>query len=145
MNKIFWIVNKKNPLKNKAYFSLEKRMYLAKKITKNFKNIKVIYFDKMVKSSRSIDIINFLVKKKKFINIHFIIGSDILMELHRWKSWKKLLKLTKLVVFSRKGYDKKSRYSLVAKYLKNKNIIYINNKPIKISSTILRKKFKKSL
>ena len=90
LNKIFWIVNKKNPLKNKAYFSLEKRMYLAKKITKNYKNIKVIYLDKMVKSSRSIDIINFLVKKKKFINIHFIIGSDILMELHRWKSWKKL-------------------------------------------------------
>ena len=102
-----------------------------------------MHLDKIAKSSRSIDTTNFLIKKKKLTNIHFIIGSDILIELHRWKSWKKLLKLTKLVVFSRKGYDKKSRYSPVAKYLKNKNIIYINNKPIKISSTTLRKKLKK--
>jgi nicotinate-nucleotide adenylyltransferase len=143
LDQIFWIINKKNPFKNEAYFSLKKRLHLAKKITKNFKNIKVIYLDKIVKSSRSIDAINFLIKKKKLINIHFIIGSDILMELHKWKSWKKLLKLTKLVVFSRKGYDKKSRYSLVAKHLKNKNIIYINNKHIKISSTTLKRKLKK--
>ena len=35
------------------------------------------------------------------------------------------------------GYDKKSKKSIVAKYLKNK-IIFINNKPIIISSTKLR-------
>ena len=143
LDKIFWVINKKNPFKNKAYFSLTKRLHLAKKITKDSKNIKVIYLDKIVKSSRSIDTINFLIKKKKLLNIHFIIGSDILIELHKWKSWKKLLKLTKLVVFSRKGYGKRSKYSIVAKYLKNKNIIYINNKHIKISSTTLKRKLKK--
>ena len=144
LDKIFWIINKKNPFKNKAYYSLEKRLYLAKKITKKFKSIQVMHLDKIAKSSRSIDTTNFLIKKKKLTNIHFIIGSDILIELHRWKSWKKLLKLTKLVVFSRKGYDKKSRYSPVAKYLKNKNITYIKNKPIVISSTSIRKKLIKN-
>ena len=70
--------------------------------------------------------INYLIENKKLNNIYFIIGSDILIELHKWKSWKKLVKLTKLVVFSRKGYDKKSKNSIVVKYLKNKkNIIYI--------------------
>jgi nicotinate-nucleotide adenylyltransferase len=67
-----------------------------------------------------------------------------LIELHKWKSWKKLVKLTKLVVFSRKGYDKKSKNSIVAKFLKNKNIIYIKNKPINISSTLIRKKIIKN-
>ena len=72
--------------------------------------------------------------------IYFLIGSDILIELHKWKSWKKLVKLTKLVVFSRKGYDKRSKNSIVAKYLKNKNITYVKNKQIVISSTIIRNK-----
>ena len=76
-------------------------------------------------------------------NIYFIIGSDILMDLHKWKSWKKIVKLIKLVVFYRKGYGRKDKNSTVSKYLKNKNITYINNKPINISSTILRNKLKK--
>ena len=140
LHKIYWIVTKKNPLKNKARFSLEKRLKLAKNLSKNIKKIEVLYLDKKVKSSRSINIINYLLKKKKLSNIYFIIGSDILTQLHKWKSWKKIVKLTKLVVFSRKGYDKKSKNSTVAKYLKNKNIIYINNNPIVISSTSIRKK-----
>ena len=100
--------------------------------------------DKKIKSSRSIHLIAYFIKKKKIDNIYFIIGSDILLEMHRWKSWKKLVKLVKLVVFSRKGYDKKGKKSVVAKYLKNKNITYIKNKPIIISSTFIRNRLKKS-
>ena len=124
----------------KNYFSLKYRVKLAKKTTKNLKKIQVLYLDKMVKSSRSIDLVNYFIKKKKINNIYFIIGSDILIELHKWKSWKKLIKLTKLIVFSRKGYDKKVKNSIVVKYLKNKNITFIKNKPIVISSSLIRKK-----
>ena len=76
-------------------------------------------------------------------NIYFIIGADNLIKFHKWKSWKKIIKLTKLIVFSRKGYDKKGKKSIVAKYLKNK-IIFINNKPITISSTKIRRQAKVS-
>ena len=88
--------------------------------------------------------INYLINKKKLKNIYFIIGSDNLIKFHKWKSWKKIVKLTKLIVFSRKGYDRKGKKSIVAKYLKNK-IIFIKNKPISISSTNLRKKKKNKL
>ena len=144
LKKIYWLVTRKNPFKNKVYFSLENRIKLAKRATKKIKKIQVLYLDKIIKSSRSINQINYLIKKKKVKDIYFIIGSDILIELHRWKSWKKLVKLTKLVVFSRKGYDKKSKNSIVVKYLKNKNIIYIRNRPIIISSTLIRKKIFKN-
>ena len=108
------------------------------KVDKNNKRIRVVHLDKVVKSSRSIDIINYLINKKKLKNIYFIIGSDNLINFHKWKGWKKIAKLTKLIVFSRKGYDRNSKKSIVAKYLKNK-IIFINNKPIIISSSKLRK------
>ena len=143
LNTLFWIITRKNPFKKKVYFSLKNRIKLAKKVTKNLKKIKVLYLDKKLKSSRSINLITYFIKKKKLKNIYFIIGSDILIELHKWKSWKKIVKLTKLVVFSRKGYDKKSKNSTVAKYLKNKNITYIKNKHIVTSSTIIRNRLVK--
>ena len=143
LDKIYWLITKKNPFKKKVYFSLKKRIELAKKTSENFNKIRVLYLDKIVKSSRSIDLVNYLIQKKKINNIYFIIGSDILIELHKWKSWKKLLKLTKLIVFSRKGYDKKGKNSIVANYLKNKNIIFIKNKPIDISSSLIRNKLQK--
>ncbi|MDC0488837.1 nicotinate (nicotinamide) nucleotide adenylyltransferase [Pelagibacteraceae bacterium] len=140
LRKIFWLITKKNPFKDKVYFSLKDRIKLAKKAIKNSNKIQVLYLDQTVKSSRSIDLVNYFIKKRGINNIYFIIGSDILLELHKWKSWKKLIKLTKLIVFSRKGYDKKSKNSIVAKYLKNKNIIYIKIKPIVTSSTLIRNK-----
>ena len=141
LSKVFWIVTKKNPFKKKPYFSIDQRLNQAKKITKNVKKIKVLFLDKTVKSSRSINIINHLIIKKKPKIIYLIIGSDNLIKFHKWKSWKKIAKLTKLIVFSRKGYDKKSYNSKAAKHLKNK-IIFIKNKPITISSSKLRKQFK---
>ena len=134
------MITKKNPFKRKPFFSLKKRLLKARKIVKNNKKIQVLFLENKVKSSRSIDIINYINKKNKSENLYFIIGSDILIELHRWKNWKKIVKLTKLIVFSRNGYDKKVKDSIVVKYLKKNNITFIKNKPIKISSTILRKK-----
>ena len=141
LNTILWIVTKQNPFKGRAYYSLSQRISEAKKISKKNKKIKVIHLDKTIKSSRSINTINYLINKKKLKNIYFILGADNLIKFHKWKSWKKIVKLSKLIVFSRRGYDRKSKKSIVAKYLKNK-IIFINNKPIEISSTLLRKKAK---
>ena len=138
LKKVFWIVTKKNPFKNKTFYSLEERIKCAKKLTRAQKKIKIIYLDNIIKSSRIIDIINYFTKKKKIKNIIFIIGSDNLIRFHRWKSWKKIVKSVKLIVFSRKGYDRKGMKSIVAKNFKNR-IIFIKNKPISVSSTQLKK------
>ena len=137
LKKIYWVVTKKNPFKNKTFYSLDERIKYAKKISRSCKKITTIHLENIVKSPRSIDLINYFIKKEKISNIYFIIGSDNLIKFHKWKSWKKIVKLVKLVVFSRKGYDRKGMISIVAKYLKNK-IIFIKNKPIIISSTQLK-------
>ncbi len=139
LKKIYWIVTRKNPFKNKPYFSLKIRLYKAKKIARNFKFIDVLFLENKIRSNRSIDVLKHIIKKDKPKNLYFIIGSDILFEFHKWKSWKKLVKLAKLIVFSREGYDKKVKESIVLKYLKKNNITFIKNRNIKISSTMLRK------
>ena len=139
LSKVLWIVTKKNPFKDNPYYSLSQRLKKAKELTKGIKKIQVIHLDKRVNSSRSINIINYLVNRKKLKNIYFIIGADNLINFHKWKDWKRIVKLTKLIVFSRKGYDRKGSKSTVTKYYKNK-ITFIKNRPIIISSTRIRKK-----
>ena len=145
LKKIYWIVTKKNPFKKKTFFSLKQRMLRSKKAVKKYKKIKVLYLDDKIKSSHTINVINYFRKIKKQKNLCLILGSDNLLNFHKWKSWKKIVKLTKLVVFSRKGYDKKSKESTVVKYLNKKNIVYINNKLINISSSNIKKNYLKKL
>ena len=141
LKKIYWVITKKNPFKNKTFYSLDARIKHAEKISKPQKKIKVIYLDNIIKSSRIIDVINYFINKKKIKNIYLIIGSDNLIRFHKWKSWKKIVKLVKLIVFSRKGYDRKGMKSIVVKNFKKK-IIFIRNRPISISSTKLKKQRK---
>ena len=140
LSKIFWVVTKQNPFKKKPFFSLKDRLSKSKVSIKKYKNIKVLYLEDKIKSSRTINVINYFRRVKKQKNLYLILGSDNLLKFHKWTSWKKIVKLVKLVVFSRKGYDKKSKESVVVKYLNKKNIIYINNKSIDISSSNIRKK-----
>ena len=86
---------------------------------------------------------SFLKKKNKNTKIYLILGSDNLIHFHKWNNWKKILRICELVVFSRKGFDKKARKAKIIGYLKDKNIIFIKNKKIDISSTELRKYYKK--
>ena len=143
LNRIYWIVTKKNPFKKKPFFSLKERILKSKKAVKKYKKIKVLYLDTKIKSSRTINVINYFTKIKKQKKLYLIMGSDNLINFHKWTNWKKIVKLAKLVVFSRKGYDKKSKRSVAVKYLNKKNIIFINNKLINISSSNIKKNFKK--
>ena len=143
LQKVVWIVTKKNPFKKKYYFTLKDRVSKSKKITSKLKKVQVIYLDDKIGSNRTINVINYLKKTQKKINLFLILGSDNLINFHKWTSWKKIVKLSKLVVFSRKGYDLKSKNSKIVKYLKQKNIIFIKNKHINISSSGIKKKLRK--
>ena len=137
LKKIYWVITKKNPFKNETLYSLNERIKYAKKISKTQKKIQTIHLENIVKSPRSIDMINYFISKKNIKNIYFIIGSDNLIRFHKWKNWKKIVKLVKLIVFSRRGYDRKGMKSIVVKNFKNK-IVFIKNKPITISSTQIK-------
>ena len=142
LKKIYWVVTKKNPFKEKPFYSISERVKKSKEILKKNKKINVVYLDKIVNSSRTIHTIDYFINKKNHKNLYLIIGSDSLLKFHKWKSWKKIVKLTKLVVFSRKGYDKKGKNSKVVKYLSKKNIIFVNNKFFNTSSSKIRKRLK---
>ena len=143
LKKIYWIITKQNPFKRKPFLSLDERIKKCKIILKKNKKIKLKYLDNKIRSSRTIKLIKYLKERNNKKKIFLIIGSDNLVNFHKWLNWKKILQFCELVVFSRKGFDQKARKSATAKYTGNRHIIFIKNKKIDISSTILRKYYKK--
>ena len=135
LKKILWVITKKNPLKNKPYLKLKKRIKLSKEITKKNKKISVKYFDEKIKSASTFNLLNYIKKKTK-ADLFFLMGDDNLKNFHKWKNWKQIPKLAKIVVFARKNHF---RNSIASNNLNKKGLIYINSKKINISSSLIRK------
>ena len=142
LDQIYWCVTKKNPFKNKSFFSLSERIKKSKIITSKVQKIKIKFFEGKIKKNNTVDMIKYLKKKNKKNIFFLIIGSDNLIKFHKWKNWKLLPELAEIVVFSRKGYDKKGKKSVMMKQVKK--IKFIKNKPINISSTQIRKNYLKA-
>jgi len=141
LNLLIWAITKKNPLKKKPVISLKKRILLSKKIIKSTKKIKIKSYDNQICSSETINLIKYLKKKEKKAEYFFLMGSDNLINLHRWKNWKQLSKLCRIAVFPRKGYVAKSLNSQAFKALQRSNITFLKFKMINISSSKIRKNY----
>tara|TARA_B100001093_G_scaffold504194_1_gene559651 strand:- start:6638 stop:7174 length:537 start_codon:yes stop_codon:yes gene_type:complete len=139
LKKLIWLITKKNPFKKKSLFSLNERINKCKKITKKNKKIKIQYLERKVNSSRIIDVVKYLFKKNNNIKIFLIIGSDNLINFHKWKNYKKIISLCRIVVFKRTGFDKKANKAIKSIFSDKSKIIHIKNSKIDISSSKLRK------
>ncbi len=138
LKKVIWAITKNNPLKKKSNTDILERIRKCKNFTKTHKFIEIKFFEKFIKSNKTIDLINFLKKKSKF-EIYFLMGADNLISFHKWHKWKIISQKCKIIVFDRQGYKKKSLNSISFKRLNGKNLNFINFKKVNISSSQLRK------
>ena len=139
LNKLLWIVTKKNPLKKKPYLNIKTRIKLSKSITKKEKNIFVMYFDDKIKSNNTYNLLNYLKKKHHKSELFFLLGADNFAKFYKWKNWKKIPKLAKIAIFPRKNYSLRSLSAISLKGLNKSDLIYMNSKKIDISSSLIRK------
>ena len=138
LKKIIWAITKKNPFKKKSKINLLARIKFCKKIIKKNSFIKVKFYEDLIKSNKTIDLINYLSKNKKN-EIYFIIGADNLMNFHKWHKWRTISQKSKIIIFDRHGYKKKSLNSVTFKRLSKKNLEFIKFNKVNISSSQLRK------
>ena len=105
LKKVIWAITKKNPFKKKSSLGLSTRIRYCKKIIKKTKFIEVKFFEKKIKSNKTINLINFFTKNK-MNEIYFIMGADNLINFHRWHKWKIISKKCNIIVFDRYGYKR---------------------------------------
>ena len=138
LKKVIWAITKKNPLKRKSSLTIIERIRVCKKFTKSYSFIEVKFFEKIIRSNKTIDLIKYLKKNSK-LEIYFLMGADNLINFHKWHKWKIISQKCKIIVFDRQGYKKKSLNSISFKKLNGKNLSFINFKKVNISSSQLRK------
>ena len=139
LNKLLWVITKKNPLKSKPYLNVNQRIKLAKKITKNENKIFIKFFKSKMLSKNTFNLLNYIKKKNKKTKLYFLIGADNFIKFHKWYNWKKIPNLAKIVVFSRQNYSAKPLNSISSKKIEKKDWVYISSKKVNISSSLIRK------
>ena len=65
LKQVIWAITKKNPLKKKSNTSLQQRIKGCKKIIKKTNHIKIKFYENIIKSNKTISLINHLSKNKK--------------------------------------------------------------------------------
>ena len=138
IKKIIWAITKKNPFKKDSKNSLTKRIKDCKKIIGKNSFIKVKFYENVIKSNKTIDLINYL-KKNKNIEIYFLMGADNLINFHKWHKSKSISKKCNILVFDRHGYKKNSLKSKTFKKLSKNILSFVEFKKVNISSSQLRK------
>jgi len=136
LNKVIWVIAKKNQLKQKPVLGINIRKKLSKKIIKNSRKIYVQHFEDKIKSNSTFSLLKYIKRKNKNSELFFLIGADNLKKFHRWKNWKEIPNLARIVVFPRKNC---SFNSIATKRLYKNGLLYIKSKKIDISSSLIRK------
>ena len=138
LEKIIWAVTKKNPLKAESKTPISKKIKDCKKVIGFNSFIKVKFYENIIKSNKTIDLINHL-KKNKNLEIFFLMGADNLINFHKWHKSKLITQKCNIVVFDRHGYKKNSLKSKTYKKLNNRTLTFVKFKKVNISSSQLRK------
>ena len=138
LEKIIWAITKKNPLKVQSKTPISKKIRECKKIIGLNYFIKVKFYENIIKSNKTIDLINHLKKNKNF-EIFFLMGADNLINFHKWFKSKLISQKCNIIVFDRHGYKKNSLKSKTFKELNKSILSFIEFEKVNISSSQIRK------
>ena len=138
LKRIIWAITKKNPFKAESETLLSKRIKDCKKIIGSNSFIKVRFYENIIKSNKTIDLINY-IKKNKNIEIYFLMGGDNLINFHKWHKSKLISQKCNILVFDRHGYKKNSLKSKTFKELNKSILTFVEFEKVNISSSQLRK------
>jgi len=138
LHNVIWAITKKNPFKVESETTVLKRIKECKRIIGLNSFIKVKFYENIIQSNKTIDLINHLKKNKK-IEIYFLMGADNLISFHKWHKSKLISRKCNILVFDRHGYKKNSLKSKTFKQLNKDVLKFIEFKKVNISSSQLRK------
>lgn len=105
LDEAWWLVSPGNPLKPKAGMApLAARLASARAMSRRAP-IRPTTIELELRTRYTVDTVRALKRrypKRRFI---WLMGSDILAELHRWHAWRRLAREVPIAVIERPGYD----------------------------------------
>lgn len=150
--KIIVIPNAKPPQGKEVIGSVEDRLAMTLLAFKKHKRVVVDDRESLRPGpSYAIDTVKEILKEEKVSRLSMIVGSDVFAEIDSWHNWEELLSLVNFVVMKRPDYPipkKKKSFQLknkrnsikeLAEAYGTGKVIEVRVKPMKVSSTRIRK------
>lgn len=104
LDEVWWLVAPLNPFKQaKNMADYGTRLETARKVA-NHRKIVVSDFENRVGTRKSVDTIEALKKAYPDTDFVWLVGADILTELHRWYKYETLMRLLPVAIFARGNY-----------------------------------------
>lgn len=133
LDEVWMVVSPHNPLKNKStLLANHHRLAMVKAALEESTNIKASNIEfKLPVPSYTINTIMHLHEKYPKHTFALILGADNLQGFTKWKNYEELLKLCKLYVYPRPGYDG-------GQLKEHPNVTWVNAPLMEISATYIR-------
>ena len=139
LSEVIFIVTPQNPFKseNKSE-NFDKRYEAVKIATRNNPKIEISDIESRLPSPNyTFETLKFLRTENPTIEYVFLMGSDLLLNFEKWKNYKNILDHHTLYIYPR---GEKNQISQKLKL--NKNIEFFKAPLMKVSSSIIREKYK---
>jgi nicotinate-nucleotide adenylyltransferase len=138
LKQIWWVPAKQNPLKSTV--GSVNKIDDCLQITQNHPQILVKDLEKNIASIYTIDLLKKIIKEYPNHQFFWIIGADNILQFHKWKNWREIIKLVPLVVCDREEFFYQAVKSKAFLYAKKLNRIeFLKIKKSAESSTKIRK------
>ena len=153
LDEIWWLITPKNPLKILKPATYIERVSNCHKITKDTPII-IKEIENKIGSKYTYQTLKYLLDNYSRVKFYWLMGSDNLINFHKWQKWRCIFNEISIVIFKRHSYNNQALKSTASKtflhsQIKSRHLnqtlfknlpswSWINNREIKISSTEIR-------
>jgi len=107
LDEVWWLVSPQNPLKKPTESPLEERLAAARRIA-DHSCIRVTDIERTTGTVYTIDTLAALTRRFPGVRFVWIIGADNLIQIPRWRRWRKIFTTVPIAVFARPPYSLKA-------------------------------------
>ena len=118
LDETWWLVSPGNPLKPQAGMApLKARLLSARKQARRARIVPTA-IEQRLGTRYTVDTLEKLVRRYPNRRFVWLMGSDNLAQLHRWKDWRRIARTMPIAVIARPGYDDKAMASPAMAWLR---------------------------
>lgn len=115
LDSVWWLVSPQNPLKPlRGMANFVERIAAARRFVRH-RRILVSDLEAQFGTRFTIDTLRSLTRRFPHVHFVWLMGSDNLVQLPRWRSWQRIFMLTPIAVVARPGSTASARKSLAAR------------------------------
>ena len=117
LDAVWWLVSPGNPLKPSAGMApLSARLASAMRLARRAPIVPTV-IERQLGTVYTVDSLRTLRRRYPRIDFVWLMGSDNLAQLHRWRDWRRLARTMPIAVIARPGYDASAAASPAAAWL----------------------------